>query len=72
VPGNLTSPPRYDSLVLPRPSSSNFDPSWKKIKEKRTYSHVAIVEATTSSVSFDAQYLPMVEQINERSAKILK
>ncbi|CAF1622496.1 unnamed protein product [Adineta ricciae] len=24
---NLTSPPRFNMLVLPRPSSSNFDPT---------------------------------------------
>jgi len=59
-------------LVLPHPSSSNFDPSWKKIKEKRIYSHVAVVEATTSGISFDARYLPIIEQIDEGSAEFPK
>ena len=58
---NLSSPPRFDLLIVPRPSSSKFNLSSQEMKDKRIYSHVAIVEATTATVSFHAQYLPTVE-----------
>ena len=72
VSANLSSPPRSNSLVLPRPSSSNFNPSWTKMGRKKNYSHVAIVEATTSPVYFDPRYLPITKDTNDVPIEFLK
>ncbi|CAF2140081.1 unnamed protein product, partial [Rotaria magnacalcarata] len=62
VSGSLSSPPRSTSFISTRPSSSNFNSSsWNTNKHKSiSYSHVAVVEATTSPVNSYPRYLQTI------------